>query len=321
MYVLSFEHARTFVLSPAFEVFALHSRMSQATSYEELKDAISRAYPELPRQLQRIARFALERPDELALGTVAAVSSAAQVQPSSLIRFANALEFSGFSEMQQLFRGHLVARSSSYRERIDQLRRQGQGAGSQNFLHQFVGEAIAELGHLEEAVRAGNVTAAVRLICEASRVHVLAQRRAFPVACYLSYALSQLELQVYLLDGVGGMLHQSLRNVTRDDVLLVTSFHSYSQEVVEAANTAHQRGIRVIAITDSPLSPLKPAATVCFELGLPAEQPFRSLVAPLCLAQALVVTAGDRLNEAPPKAGSRRAARTTRKRKSNGGGA
>jgi len=55
--------------------------------------------------------------------------------------------------------------------------------------------------------------------------------------------------------------------------------------------------VSVIAITDSTLSPLKPASTVCFELSLGSEKAFRSLVAPLCLAQALVVSTGHRLTE------------------------
>jgi DNA-binding MurR/RpiR family transcriptional regulator len=294
--------------------------MSQATSYEELKDAISRTYPDMSRQLQRIARFSLERPNELALGTVAAIAEAAQVQPSSLIRFANALSFSGFSEMQQLFRGHLVERSSSYRDRIDQLRRQGQARDTGGVLNQFVGEAVTELGHLEESVRTADVNAAVKMICGASRVYVLAQRRAFPVASYLSYALSQLELKAYLLDGMGGMLNESLRNITRDDVLIVTSFHSYTQAVIDAADAAHARGIPVIAITDSALSPLKPSARLCFELGSSSDRPFRSLVAPLCLAQALVVTAGHLLAEAPA-AGRAAAKRKAPAKKTRGAGA
>jgi len=286
--------------------------MTQATSYDTLKDAITRAYPDMSRQLQRIARFALERPNELALGTVAAVAEAAQVQPSSLIRFANALEFKGFSEMQQVFRGHLVERSSSYRERIDRQRRQGQptakGAG---LLSQFVTEAVSELGQLEESVRAADLSAAIKLVCAAPRVHVLAQRRAFPVACYLAYALSQLDLRVHLLDGVGGMLNESLRNLERGELLIATSFHSYSQEVVDAAASVHERGVRVIAITDSALSPLKPSATVCFELGLASDRPFRSLVAPLCLSQALVVGAGHQLAEAGKRAGAKAAHRNS----------
>jgi DNA-binding MurR/RpiR family transcriptional regulator len=273
--------------------------MTRATNYEQLKAAIELAYPELPQQLQRIARYALDQPNELALGTVAAVAEAAKVQPSSLIRFANALEFKGFSEMQQVFRGHLVERSSSYRERIDRQRRQGQPAAKgAGLLSQFVTEAVSELGQLEESVRAADLTAAIKLVCAAPRVHVLAQRRAFPVACYLAYALSQLDVRVHLLDGVGGMLQESLRNLERGEVLIATSFHSYSQEVVDAAATAHERGVRVIAITDSALSPLKPSATVCFELGLASDRPFRSLVAPLCLSQALVVGAGHQLAEA-----------------------
>ena len=273
--------------------------MSPISSYDELKDAISQAYPGLPAQLQRIARFALERPNDLALGTVAVVAEAAQVQPSSLIRFANALSFTGFSQMQQVFRGHLVERSGSYRERINQQRRLGDGgtAGGGGFLNQYVAEAVAELGHLEDGVRAADVNAAVKLLCAARRVHVFAQRRAFPVACYLAYALSQLELKAYLLEGMGGMLRESLRNIASDEVLMVTSFHSYSREVVDAAENAHRQGIPVIAITDGPLSPLKRSATVCFEIGMASDQVFRSLVAPLCLAQAIVVTTGHRLAE------------------------
>ena len=282
--------------------------MSRSATYEELKDAIAAAYPALSRQLQQIARFALERPNELALGTVATVAEAADVQPSALIRFANALHFAGFSEMQQLFRARLLERSVSYRERIGRMRRSGEVRTSDaGVLHQFVGDAIDELGHLEDSVRAADLAAAAKLICAAQRVHVLAQRRAFPVACYLAYALGQLELKTQLLGGLGGMLAESLRGIDAKDVLLVASFHPYSPEVVDAARTAFARGVRVIAITDSALSPLKPAARVCFELAAGPNPAFRSLVAPMCVAQALVISAGHRLT-APKRSAPRRAA-------------
>lgn len=273
--------------------------MTHAITYDELKDNLARTYAELPKQLQRIARFALDKPDELALGTVAVIAAAAQVQPSAMIRFANALGFGGFSEMQQVFRSHLVARSSSYRERIDQLRRNKRAPERGGVLHQFVGDAVAELDRMEENVGADDIAAAAKLICAAERVHVLAQRRAFPVACYLAYALGQLELRTHLLDGVGGMLAETLRNVAPQDLLIVASFHAYSQDVIDAAAAAHARGVPVIALTDSTLSPLKPLATVCFELGESSQQAFRSLVAPMCLAQALVISAGHKLAEAP----------------------
>ena len=283
--------------------------MQGATTYQGLKDAIADAYSDLSGQLQRIARFALERPHDLALGTVATVAQATEVQPSAMIRFANALGYRGFSDMQQVFRGHLVERSVSYRERIHQLRRRQRNGrrAPAGVLHQLVGESMADLGHLEENVREADLVAAVKLVAGAGRIHVLAQRRAFPVASYLAYALGQLELKTHLLDGAGGMLPESLRSVDKEDVLLVASFRNYSAEVVEAAQACSRRGVPVIAITDGPLSPLAGSAKVCFELADDASGPFRSLVAPMCLAQGLVMSTGHRLAEKPPARTGRKA--------------
>ncbi|MBC7378488.1 MAG: MurR/RpiR family transcriptional regulator [Burkholderiaceae bacterium] len=282
--------------------------MDNATNFDELKDAIGRAYPGMSKQLQRIARFALEKPHDLALSTVASLAEATEVQPSAMIRFANALGYGGFSEMQQVFRGHLVERSASYRERIDQLRRKQLNGAARpaGVLHQLVSDSVGELGHLEESIHEADLKAAVKLIAGALRIHVLAQRRAFPVASYLAYALGQLELRTHLLDGAGGMLHENLRSVAPEDVLIVSSFRSYSPDVIEAAEACARRGVPVVAITDGPLSPLKAHARVCFELADDSSHPFRSLVAPLCLAQALVMSTGHQLAEKPePKAARR----------------
>jgi DNA-binding MurR/RpiR family transcriptional regulator len=162
-------------------------------------------------------------------------------------------------------------------------------------LHQLVGDSVAELSRLEENIAAADMKSAVKLLSGGKPIHVLAQRRAFPVACYLAYALNQLELQVRLLDGVGGMLHEFARSVGAGQVLLVASFRNYSPDVIATAGASRERGAKVIAITDSTLSPLKAVADVCFELGDDSGQPFRSLVAPLCLAQALVVSTGHAL--------------------------
>lgn len=273
--------------------------MDPVTSYEALKQKIARIYPDMSKQLQRIARYALEQPHELALGTVAAVAEATEVQPSAMIRFANALGYGGFSEMQQVFRGHLLERSDSYRERIEKMRRKqvnGNRAPA-GVLHALIGESVAELGQLEEKISQTDLRAAVKLIAGAPRIHVLAQRRAFPVAGYLAYALNKLELRTHLLDGTGGMLRESLNSIAPGDVLVVASFSSYSPEVIDAAAAAKQLGAAVIAITDGPMSPLMASARVCFELADDSSKPFRSLVAPLCLAQALVVSTGHHLAE------------------------
>jgi DNA-binding MurR/RpiR family transcriptional regulator len=277
--------------------------MQRTWTFDEFGTAVSEAFPRLSPQLQHIAQFVMEHPDDVALGTVATVAEGAAVQPSALIRFANALQFAGFTDMQQVFRARLLDRSSSYRDRIGAMRRSDLRVGNglddesphSSLLHRFVSDGIAELSHLEDNVQTADLNSAADLICKATRIHVLAQRRAFPIACYLSYALAQMEMKVQLLDGVGGMLGDALRQLAPDEVLLVASFKNYSRDVVEAAERARERGVPVIAITDFALSPLKPHASVCFELGAGSDAAFRSLGAPLCLAQALVVSVGHRL--------------------------
>lgn len=274
----------------------------RATTYDELKEAISREYPQLSKQLQRIARFALERPHDLALNTVAAIADDLGVQPSSLIRFANALGFAGFSEMQRLFRSHLVersTRSASYRERIVSLRARTKAGGTAppEVLHGFVADSMHGLEKLEESIRPADLRAAVRLLATAQTIYLIGLRRSFPVAAYLAYALSQLELRTQLLDGAGGMNREFARLVGRKDCLVAVSFRNYTPEAVGITAECHARGVPVIAITDGPLSPLVRSATVAFELGDDSSRPFRSLVEPLCLAQSLVVSVGYQLAE------------------------
>ncbi len=269
--------------------------------FEGLKTEITQQYPALSRQLQEIARYTLDNPQGIALDTVAATAGKAGVQPSAMVRFAQALGFGGYSDMQQIFRDQLVQRSSSYRERIERMRQEHVKNSPKAVLREFVAESLANLTHLGDHVTPQKLEEAIEHLSGAKRIHVLAQRRAFPVACYLSYALAQLELPVSLMDGVGGMVHEQALGIREDDVLLAISFRNYSPDVIALAAECQKRGVAVVVITDSAVSPLQRYASVAFDLGDHSDQPFRSLVEPMCLAQSLVVSIGYQLAGKPAK--------------------
>jgi DNA-binding MurR/RpiR family transcriptional regulator len=115
------------------------------------------------------------------------------------------------------------------------------------------------------------------------------------VAYYLAYALTQLELRAHLLDTVGGMLKEPAQLIGPKDALIVVSFKNYTPEVLEVAQQCHARKVPVIAITDNALSPLARTSRVCFQIEEKMSKPFRMLVAPMCLAQALVVAVGEQI--------------------------
>ena len=213
--------------------------MPGVTRYDDLARAITDTYSQLPNRLQTIARFALGNPDAMALSTVAEIAQAAEVPPSAVIRFANALGHPGFTDLQRIYRERLVARSATYRERIEQMRKSGGDKG--HVLPQLVDTSIHELERLREHLDARRLQAATELVLSANMVYVLAQRRAFPVAGYLAYGLAQLEVRVVLLDSVGGMLHQQVGAAGTGDVLVAASFRNYTAEVIEAGACAPAR--------------------------------------------------------------------------------
>ena len=277
--------------------------MAAARSYEELKGSLSRLYPGMSPQLQRIATFALEHPQDMALDTVATLARGVGVQPSAMVRFAQALCYDGFSDLQRVFRGRLVERSNhspglrNYRERIEAFRADQPRSGPAGVLAQFVADGIASLEQLHEQVSPADMAAAVRDISAARTIYVLGHRRSFPVAYYLAYALTQLELPVHLIDSVGGMVNEPAQLIGPKDALVVVSFKNYTPQVLEVAKACHARKVPVIAITDNALSPLVRTAKVCFQLEEQTAKPFRMLVAPMCLAQALVVAVGEQMEK------------------------
>lgn len=275
--------------------------MPAATSFEHLESELSRLYPGMSPQLQAIATYALENPQEVALHTVARLAKGARVQPSALVRFAQALGYDGFSDLQRVFRSRLVERSNhypslrNYRERVAQFRGEHPRSGPAGVLAQFITDGIASLEYLHGQVSPRELAGAVKLLASAQSIFVLGQRRSFPVAYYLSYALTQLELRAPLLDAVGGMLKEPARLIGPKDALLAVSFKNYTPEVIEVAQAAHSRKVPIVAITDNALSPLARVASFCFQIEEKSSRPFRMLAAPMCLAQALVVAIGEQL--------------------------
>ncbi len=266
-------------------------------TYDELQRTITERYDSLSRQLQQIAHFVVENPDDLALETITRLAELAEVQPSSMVRFAQALGFDGFSTMQRLFRSRLIEGSLNYRERIQSLRhKRGDEHEPDSILSELADQGIASLEMLRAGTPPEALEKAIKILATANEVYLIAQRRSFPVAFYLNYALTCLERRCHLVDGVGGMLVRQLRQATPQDAIVAISFRSYSPQVAENVTERADAGVPVITITDSPLSPLAPPATVCFEIADNEKQIFRGLVAPICLAQTLIVGLSDRLD-------------------------
>ena len=197
----------------------------------------------MPKRLRQTAAFALEHPDEIALGTASAIAERAQVQASTLVRFAQTLGFGGFSELQGVFRSHLRNRWPDYSERLKALHESARDSGDPlACCSGFADSAAASIAKLR-AGRPSRANSTRRSPCSPARARSISpgQRRSFCVSHYLAYALAQLGIGAVLIDNVGGLGPEQLAGAGKDDALIAISFSPYSPFTIAQAEAARRR--------------------------------------------------------------------------------
>ncbi len=278
--------------------------MDDATSqppedFDALKRRLIDIEPRLPKRLRQAAAYALDHPEEFALGTASALARSADVQASTLVRFAQTLGFAGFSDLQEVFRSHLRNRWPDYSERLRALQQNARDSGDPtHLLLGFADSAAASIARLREGLHERELERAVGLLARARTIHCLGQRRSFCVAHYLTYALGQLGVPASLIDNVGGLGPEQLARAGADDALIAVSFLPYSPVTLDLARRARRSGAAIVGITDSALSPLAALADVRFEVVESDFGSFRSLSATFCLAMTLAVAVAEQRGRA-----------------------
>jgi DNA-binding MurR/RpiR family transcriptional regulator len=263
--------------------------------FATLKALIIERGKTLPKRLSQIAAFALDNPDDIAFGTVASIAEQALVQPSSLIRFSQAMGYQGFSELQEIFRARLRDRVPNYEERIAQLREHARSASKARILFEGFSEAaqksIADLG---SKIDSKVLDKAVARLASAQTIYIIGLRRSFPISSYVAYAFGKLGIRHVLIDALGGLASSDIAFATPKDAVLAVSFTPYASETVTLVTQAARAHVPVIAITDSAFSPLARDAEIWFEVAEANFEGFRSLAATLALAMTLTVAVAEK---------------------------
>lgn len=262
---------------------------SAPATIEELLDRILALSDGLPKRLKQCADYVTANPDRVAVSTVAEMAEAAGVQPSAFMRFCQVLGFSGYSQMQRLFRNAYTQHWPDYATRLEKLR-QSSGGSSSALLAEFIEAGRLSLENLAKTIDPQTFDAAIRTLSKAKMVHIAGMRRAFSVASYLAYAFEKMGVPCMLHDSVGNL--DSRRAIRKDDAVIAITFTPYSSETVELAEAGRRAGAGIVAITDSLAGPLRPVTPLLLTVQEADFGNFRSLSATLSLSMALAVAVG-----------------------------
>ncbi|MEJ2442738.1 MAG: MurR/RpiR family transcriptional regulator [Exilibacterium sp.] len=260
--------------------------------WSDLQELIKSRYPSMSKRLQQVAAYILENPKMVAFETIAVIAEEMKVPPSTLIRFASALDFSGFNELKNIVKEDMLEQTSNYSNRIRLLRGQDDWHGDA-LLNRFAKANRDALRYMEETISEEDIHRAIDMLAQAKHIFLLGSGRAYTIATYLHYALNHMDKKVFLISGAGGMFREQLSNVERGDLLLAVSYSPYASNTCELATEAARNGVSILSITDSPVSPLANISQLSLVVHEARVDAFRSLSASLVLAQVLAIALAD----------------------------
>ncbi len=256
---------------------------------EDFGDRLAAMAPDLPKRLRQCADFIASNADRIAVSTVADIAVGADIPPSAVIRFCQIMGFSGFSELQKLYREAFAPGLPDYATRLKALKATGPGSAAA-LLGEFIEAGQKSLQSLAKSFDEAALGRAVAALAAADTVHIIGLRRAFPVATYLAYMFEKMSVPAFLHDGVGALDH---RHALRDrDALVAITFAPYSEETLTLAQDARARGLPVVALTDKMTSPVARHSDTVLIVPEVDFGAFRTLSATIVMAMALAVAVG-----------------------------
>ena len=248
------------------------------------KEFILEQFSTLSPKMQVAARYIVDHPNEVVIASMRTIAERAGAQPSTLVRLAQQLGYSGWPVLKAAFAEDLGLHSEGYGQRAKSLaaRKRDPALLGEMFLAQ------RQNLDLSEALCGTSLPDVVKLLKRARCVHMAGFRASYPIACSFVYGYRLFRNTVHLIDGQSGGLEMQLRLIEGKDAVVVISFSPYSREsmlVVEAARAA-KAGI--IALTDSKASPLALAADVSVLFSVKSPSFFPSITAAVAVTEALL---------------------------------
>ncbi|MCH1474054.1 MAG: MurR/RpiR family transcriptional regulator [Alphaproteobacteria bacterium] len=253
---------------------------------DQLMTQIEQQHANMPKRLREIGNFVLGHPEAIALSTLAELAAETDIATSAFVRFAQTLGFDGFSQMQALFRQQVRSSWPQYASRLSDMA----DVDPADHFEALSVSAVESINRLSNTVSMEHLETAVRKLTDAETIWFAAGGRAKPVTVYMSYVLTKLGIRSQEFREAPAEAMRELNLVGPRDVLLVVSFAPYGELTVKLAQEAASRGVKIISITDTMVSPAALDTTL-----LVTEENifgFRSLCATMNLAQYLAIETG-----------------------------
>lgn len=231
---------------------------------------------------QVVARCIAENPAFAAFATAAELGERAGVSTATVVRFAQALGFNGYNELQQNAR-HRYLRTLQPLEAL-----QARSANGRNLFEAELFQDIENLRWTLHALHFDQLADVASRIGRAAQTVIISSGSYSAIALVLGHHLQFMGYRAMVEDRGGPHLTAAIAPLTSDDLVIGITFWKGIREIVKAVDWAHSRGIPTVVITDTVYSPIAKSADVTIALPTEGVSFFQSMVAPLSVVHGLV---------------------------------
>ncbi len=235
---------------------------------------------------KRIARFITEHYDEAAFMTAYKMGQAVGVSESTVVRFAAELGFAGYPQLQKAMQGLIRSRLTTL-QRVEVSRSRMR---DEDVLDEVMTYDVSNIRQTLEEMPRDVFYAAVDAMVRARRVYLFGAGSCRAMASFAAYFLKLFLPDVQLITVTGqSEIFEEMINISEKDVIIGISFPRYSSRAVRTLRYAHSKGAQVIALTDTPASPIARFASYLLLAHSDMASVVDSLTAPLSVINALIV--------------------------------
>ena len=251
-------------------------------------DRLSEEWGALTPEAQKAARYVLENPQDVGVSTVREIAEAANVKPNTFVRMARQVGFDGYEDFRAPFRDAIRQGAVSFPDRARWL----QGIAEQGELGglyaDMVGAALRNIQESFSGISADGLKAAAEAIWNSRSVFTLGVGVNNSNARNFTYLASTGMTQFHAIPRPGSTPVDDIAWADEQDVLIAITCKPYRSEVVETVRIAKEQGMTIVALSDSPASPIILNADHGFVVAADTPQFFPSSVSTIALLETLL---------------------------------
>jgi DNA-binding MurR/RpiR family transcriptional regulator len=262
-----------------------------------LTNQIVETFDEMSAQLQAAARYVLDRPRDVALLSMREQAREAGVQPATMTRLAQRLGLEGYDAVRELYAEAIRNGDLGFAGKVGVQVAHQKLKGERALAVEMIKSLGSQIASIAGSGSLDSLVAASELLASARRVYCLGLRSSHSIAWHVHYVLSLLGDRTVLLDAIAGVGGDPIRAATAKDVLLVASVLPYTRATVELTRYVASRGVPIVAITDSEVSPIAQVARHVILVTTESPSFFHTMTPAFVIAEILAALVAGRGGE------------------------